>query len=457
MNLQVYDSSGREKVIPSPSGAEVYVPVVLYDETLTSQAAFGTATIPDDIVNVEIIVTGRSARSGNDNDSLVIFFNGDSTGTNYWRAGHWFGTSHDDDSGNWNLIGVIPAATATAGYWGETRIWVPDIKRSDRKPVAYATSTNIRTTSSVFQHQYSCLWTTSAALTSVKVGCNNSPQQFVSGSRCQVLGYKVMNLGASVDPGICNGRLTLTSGTPVTTSDVTAATTVYFTPYLGNRIALYDGASWNIYTFTEKSISVPASTGTNYDIFAYLSNGSVTLETVAWTDDTTRATGLTLQNGIYVKSGSTEKRYLGSFRTTGVSGQTEDSITSRFLWNYYNQRTKKMRNTDVNAHVYTTGTWRYWNNTASNTLLEFVIGVQEDSIPLSVSARMDNGAVRGQMNDNSTQTIPQIYIADSSDINAGGSGWINLDSVGYQVAHVYEWGQSNNNFTQCEIELMFKG
>src|SRR3990167_1751427 len=36
---------------------------------------------------------------------------------------------------------------------------------------------------------------------------------------------------AQGDPlGICDGRLTLTSGTPVTTADVTGATSVYFTP-----------------------------------------------------------------------------------------------------------------------------------------------------------------------------------------------------------------------------------
>lgn len=41
-----------------------------------------------------------------------------------------------------------------------------------------------------------------------------------------------------------NGRLTLTTGTPITTSDVTASTSVYFTPYKGNRIALFNGCSW---------------------------------------------------------------------------------------------------------------------------------------------------------------------------------------------------------------------
>ena len=40
---------------------------------------------------------------------------------------------------------------------------------------------------------------------------------------------------AGVSPG---GRLTLTSGTPVTTSDVTSATTIYYTPAVHNIIVL---------------------------------------------------------------------------------------------------------------------------------------------------------------------------------------------------------------------------
>jgi len=54
----------------------------------------------------------------------------------------------------------------------------------------------------------------------------------------------------------CNGRLTLTSGTPVTTADVTAATAVYFCPYLGDYIALYDGSNWVVRNFTEKHIDL---------------------------------------------------------------------------------------------------------------------------------------------------------------------------------------------------------
>jgi hypothetical protein len=54
----------------------------------------------------------------------------------------------------------------------------------------------------------------------------------------------------------CNCRLTLTSGTPVTTADVTAATTLYLDPYLGNQIWIYGGAGigWLPFSFSELSI-----------------------------------------------------------------------------------------------------------------------------------------------------------------------------------------------------------
>jgi hypothetical protein len=39
------------------------------------------------------------------------------------------------------------------------------------------------------------------------------------------------------------GRLTLTSGTPVTTNDVTGATTIYYVPHNHDQVPLYDGSA----------------------------------------------------------------------------------------------------------------------------------------------------------------------------------------------------------------------
>jgi len=193
-------------------------------------------------------------------------------------------------------------------------------------------------------------------------------------------------------PFVSEGRLTLTSGTPVTTSDVTGASTIYFTPYKGNRISIYDGSRWQWYEFTEKAVSVPATTTTPFDIFIYDNAGTLTLETTDWTNDTTRATALTLQDGVYVKSGATTRRYLSTSRTTGVSGETEDSLSARFLWNYYNRVNRGLRVTDSNSHTYATSTYRYWNNDSSNKI-EMVFGVLEDvSFLAAVNSAFDVSA-----------------------------------------------------------------
>lgn len=191
---------------------------------------------------------------------------------------------------------------------------------------------------------------------------------------------------------VVEGRLTLTSGMAVMTADVTAATTLYFTPYKGNRIALYDGTAWELMSFGELSLSVPATTNTLYDVWAYNNSGSVALETTAWTDATTRATALALQHGVYVKSGTPTRRYLGTFSTAGVSGQTEDSRAKRFVWNYYNRVVRMLHVTDsATSWGYSTNTWRQANNNAANQI-DFVRGVAEDALSVCLTVATNNSS-----------------------------------------------------------------
>lgn len=187
-------------------------------------------------------------------------------------------------------------------------------------------------------------------------------------------------------------RLTLTTGTPVTTGDVTAAETLYCTPYVGNRIALYDGTRWNIRTSAEMSIDIPDVTGV-HDVFCYDNSGVPTLEVLVWTNDTTRATALTYQNGILVKTGATTRRYLGSFySTTAGNGQTEDSFAKRYVWNYNNRVVRPMRVTDAtDSWSYGTATIRQANASTANQI-EVVIGYSEDRVRAQVQAAATNTA-----------------------------------------------------------------
>lgn len=202
-------------------------------------------------------------------------------------------------------------------------------------------------------------------------------------------GGTIANLASN---NLCTGRLTLTTGIPVTTADVTAAVTIYFTPYKGNKIALYDGAAnWNVRTLTELSIAVPAVANQMYDFFVYDNAGTPTPELSAWTNDTNRATSIVLQDGVYVKNGATTRRFIGSFRTTAVAGQTEDSLAKRYIWNYYNRVQRSMKAVDTaNTWTYTIAAFRQSNNNTANQL-DCVIGVSEDSVIIHACSGASQG------------------------------------------------------------------
>mgnify|MGYP000370250339 CR=1 FL=1 len=261
---------------------------------------------------------------------------------------------------------------------------------------------------------------------------------------------------------VCDGRLTLTSGTAVTTGDVTAATTIYFTPYSGNRIAIYDGSNWVTYSFTEKSLSLSGlAASTPYDVFGYISAGALALEAVAWTNDTTRATALVLQDGVLCKSGTLTKRYLGTFRTTSTIGQTEDSISKRFVYNHYNQKRRRLYLTETTSHSYTTQAWRAWNNSTANRV-EFIQGVLEHDINVTVQGAWGTTAVAGVGAALNSTTTPNLG-SDAYVYDTGNTGQYKSSSkdvmpiLGYQYIQGMEIGNTSITFTQINLTATVMG
>ena len=189
----------------------------------------------------------------------------------------------------------------------------------------------------------------------------------------------------AVSPLPCEGRLTFTSGTPVTAADVTGASaaTLYFTPFTGDRVALFDGQDWQLIYLTEASIAVPAGAANDlYDVFAYLSSGAVALELSAkWAGVNARADALAQRDGVYVKASDYTRRYLGAF-ALAASGQSADAAANRLLWNNYNRRLRPLR-------YPFTGGWTYggaaWQVTAANAnaVVRAVLGLAEDAVAVS--------------------------------------------------------------------------
>lgn len=173
-------------------------------------------------------------------------------------------------------------------------------------------------------------------------------------------------------------RLTTQTAVPVSTSDRTAQSTIYFTPYAGNQVSLYSGSSWTTYSSAEVSLALSGLTsGKNYDVFAYNNSGTLTLElSAAWSGDNTPTDSIVLQDGVPVKSGATTRRWVGTIRTTATT-TTEDSAANRFVWNVNNQATRRLEYYDngANSHSYGTSTWREYNGgTGGPFRVSFVTG-----------------------------------------------------------------------------------
>lgn len=164
------------------------------------------------------------------------------------------------------------------------------------------------------------------------------------------------------------GRLTASTSVPVTTSDVTGAGTLYYCPFLHDRIRIYDGTRWKYYTFTERSLALTLTSGSVYDVFIYDNSGTLTLETLIWTSTTARATALTTQDGVLVKTGATTRLYLGTIYASGTN-TIEDSLTQRGVWNAYNHVVRPVRKLDATASWTKTGTsWQPLRNQSGNKI-----------------------------------------------------------------------------------------
>lgn len=327
-------------------------------------------------------------------------------------------------------------------------------------------------------------------------------------------------------PNKCCGRLTLTSNTPVLTSSVTAATTIYFTPFKGNKIGLYTGDFWKDYIFSQLSIAVPSTVYRLFDIFIYDTGTALALEAVNWNQSTaaitgatnatpivitsnghglsnndivavasvggntaangiwsvanvaantfelegstgsgaytsggtwyklnaTRATALTLQNGIYVKTGSTGRRYLGTGMTTGTSGQTEYNIgnlSSVLLYNYYNRVKVPLAAVDTTLHTYTSATARVYRNLNTNKF-GVVMGVIEDaaygSIQFDCNFDSGDGTVQVSLSHNRSGAIATFVTAVRDVMDARGvfdASGLHL-SEGYNFLHIVQSGAATS-------------
>lgn len=207
------------------------------------------------------------------------------------------------------------------------------------------------------------------------------------------------------------GRLTLQTGVPVMTTTQSAKTTVYYTPYTGQLVPLYDGTSFNMYDTggelsqaTTDSTKSPAAVAASsvYDVFVWNDSGTMrATRGLAWTNDTTRAAGLTLQNGIYLNTSAVTNgpaalrgTYVGTIRSN-ASSQIDwiygANATAAFfyVWNCYNR-------VDVGTILNEgTASWSYNSttvralNASSIARVSVVRGLDEDTMQFFTQTFID--------------------------------------------------------------------
>lgn len=277
------------------------------------------------------------------------------------------------------------------------------------------------------------------------------------------------------------GRLTPTSATPVIASDVSAGSTLYYTPFIGNLVPIYNGTSTTPTTFSELSLSLVAQHAANtiYDAFVFSNSGVMTLATgPAWSNSGagtgSRGTGagttqLTRLNGFWVNAVSMTGRngattytiaanrglYVGSILIDGSNGQitchVSSGVSRKFaVWNAYNRSRITLMVTDPNtSHDYNTATWRASNNSAANSLQTFC-GLAEESIEVNHLEHL------AQIN--STGSILQSYIGIGVNVTNATSGKVGTvtnanvtSSTDAHAHHVIVPGIGLNTVTALEF------
>lgn len=167
------------------------------------------------------------------------------------------------------------------------------------------------------------------------------------------------------------GRLGVSSSDSVGTG---SGTTLYYLPHEGNQIALYDGSSaWAYHNFgTGLSFDLSSdldldgasiASSSVYDAFVWDDSGTKKLALKKWTSATARATSIVEQDGVDVLSGATDKRWVGTIRTSS-STAVHAAANRWYVWNRYNRVSYSVTTGKSSPTSYvtgTSGTWRTLN------------------------------------------------------------------------------------------------
>lgn len=244
-----------------------------------------------------------------------------------------------------------------------------------------------------------------------------------------------MNEGATMP----QGRLTLTTGTPDMTASVTGATTVYYTPAIGNRVPIYNGTFWAAKGFAQLSQATSDSTKSpaaaaaysNYDLFAWDDSGTLRCTRgPAWTQ--AQAFTVTIASpGVFTCTG--HGFYEGMplvFSTTGAlptgltAGTVYFVIAAGLTANAF-QVSTSVGGAAVNTSGSQSGVHTATQNTtvrgtgAGTTELEYVNGILVNKVDITNGPAAQRGTYVGTIRTNGSSQVDMIFGGAGA---AGGEG-----------------------------------
>lgn len=215
-------------------------------------------------------------------------------------------------------------------------------------------------------------------------------------------------------PGPPQGRLTLQSAIPVMTTTQSAKTSIYYTPYVGAMIPIFDGTKFGMTVFTEISVATtdttknPAAIGASKvnDWFVWNDAGTLRLtHGPDWTNDTARSAGTVLNyifgfwtNSVAITNGPATNRgtYVGTTRSNASStldwiyGGLAAGGTAGFFGvaNAYNQvEVRTLVSDSTDSWTYGTAAWRASNAAGTGSGLNMRVSYLDPFGTATVAAR----------------------------------------------------------------------
>lgn len=300
--------------------------------------------------------------------------------------------------------------------------------------------------------------------------------------------------GVQIPLGPCllipQGRLTVTTATPIISTNTTAQTTVYYTPYNGRLVPLYDGTNWRMHDVgaelsqaTTDATKSPAActTNSNYDLFVWLDSGTYRCTRgPAWSSATSRGTGagtteLSRVNGIYtnavaITNGPAANRglYVGTIRTNGssqvdmrINGDAASTAHTVGVWNMYNRVGYAV------SASFSTASWTYASatvraiNGSSTSRIQILTGLAEDPLLFTISgvasgtAGFQYGIGPGMDTTTAFDGICNITPQVTGQFPAGSFSYNYTPQIGFHYVSVNEFSPSGTSTAYGASNLFY--